>query len=95
MLDCAMNIWVENILIKEKAKVFAESFGIQEDQLSFSNGLYYRIPPNQTLSSKPVLGQKKNKTQITILLDTNAIETDKLKPWGRASRAPNGSGRVR
>jgi len=145
MLDYAMNIWVENVtaggiiltdlLIKEKAKVFAEAFGIQENQLSFSNGwldkfkkrnnirkyqvhgesgsaplaslpeeraklqqllsrftldriynidetgLYYRMSPNQTLSSKPVLGQKKDKTRITVLLGTNAIGTDKLKPW--------------
>ncbi|CAB4476572.1 unnamed protein product [Rhizophagus irregularis] len=39
------------------------------------------MPPNQTLSSKPVLGQKKDKTRITVLLGTNAIGTDKLKPW--------------
>ncbi|CAB5376416.1 unnamed protein product [Rhizophagus irregularis] len=39
------------------------------------------MPPNQTLSSKPVLGKKKDKTRITVLLSTNAIGTDKLKPW--------------
>ncbi len=48
MLDYAMNVWMENVtaggvilidlLIKEKAKVFAKAFNIQEDQLSFSNG---------------------------------------------------------
>jgi len=41
-----MNIWVENVivsgiilteLIKEKVKVFAKAFGIQENQLNFSN----------------------------------------------------------
>ena len=43
-----MNLWVENViagnviltdlLIKEKAKFFAEAFNIQEQNLVFSNG---------------------------------------------------------
>ena len=51
-------------------------------------GLYYRMAPNQTLSTKPVLGQKKDKTRITILLGVNATGMDKLKPWviGKAKR---------
>ena len=51
-------------------------------------GLYYRMSPNQILSSEKVLGQKKDKTRITVLLGTNAIGTDKLKPWviGKAKR---------
>ena len=44
-------------------------------------GLYYQISPNQTLSTKPVRGEKKDKTRITVLLGTNAIGTDKLKSW--------------
>jgi len=140
-----MSLWVENVtaggvtltdlLIKEKAKVFAQAFNIQESELMFSNGwlekfkkrnniqryrahgeagsapleslteertklrrllgrftldriynidetgLFYRMPPNQTLSSKPVLGQKKDKTRITVLLGVNATGTDKLIPW--------------
>jgi len=46
------------------------------------------MPPNQTLSSKPVLGQKKDKTRITVLLGVNATGTDKLMPWviGNAKR---------
>ncbi len=43
--------------------------------------LYYRMSSNQTLFTKPVLGQKKDKTQITVLLDVNVTETDKFKPW--------------
>jgi hypothetical protein len=147
-----MSLWVENVtaggvtltdlLIKEKAKVFAQAFNIQESELMFSNGwlekfkkrnniqryrahgeagsapleslteertklrrllgrftldriynidetgLFYRMPPNQTLSSKPVLGQKKDKTRITVLLGVNATGTDKLMPWviGNAKR---------
>jgi len=152
ILDNAMNLWVENVtaggviltdlLIKEKAKFFANTFNIQEDELVFSNGwldrfkkrnnirrhrmhgesgsapiaslseeriklrqllsqysldqiynidetgLYYRMSPNQTLSTKPVLGQKKDKTRITVLLGANATGTDKLKPWviGKSKR---------
>lgn len=44
-------------------------------------GLYYRMSPAQTLSSKPISGQKKDKTRITVLLGANAIGTHKLKPW--------------
>ena len=124
-LDNAMNLWVENViadsiiltdlLIKEKAKFFANAFNIQENELIFSNGwldrfkkrnniqqhriygesrsvpiaslsekriklhqllsqysldqiyninktgLYYKMSLNQTLFTKPILGQKKDK----------------------------------
>jgi len=139
-----MNLWVENViadsiiltdlLIKEKAKFFANAFNIQENELIFSNGwldrfkkrnnihqhriygesrsvpiaslsekriklhqllsqysldqiyninktgLYYKMSLNQTLFTKPILGQKKDKTRITVLLGVNITETDKLKP---------------
>ncbi|GBC11696.2 jerky protein homolog-like [Rhizophagus irregularis DAOM 181602=DAOM 197198] len=152
ILDQAMNLWVENVtaggviltdlLIKEKAKIFAQAFNIQENELVFSNGwlykfkqrnnirryhihgesesaplaslpeertklqqllsryildqiynidetgLFYRMSPSQTLSTKPVPGRKKDKTRITVLLGANATGTDKLKPWviGNAKR---------
>ena len=152
LFDRAINLWVENVtaggviltdlLIKEKARYFAEAFEIPENELVFSNGwldrfkkrnnikryrihgesgsaplanlpeereklrqllsrfspdqiynideigLYYRMAPNQTLSTKPVLGQKKDKTRVTVLLGVNATGTDKLKPWviGNAKR---------
>ena len=152
LLDHAMSLWVENVtaggvtltdlLIKEKARIFAQALNIQENELVFSNGwlekfkkrnnikryrahgkagsapleslpeererlrkllgrftldriynidetgLFYRMPPNQTLSTKPVLGQKKDKTRITVLLGVNATGTDKLVPWviGNAKR---------
>lgn len=48
ILDRAMSLWVENVtaggviltdlLIKEKARIFAEAFNIQENELVFSNG---------------------------------------------------------
>ncbi|CAB4480798.1 unnamed protein product [Rhizophagus irregularis] len=43
-------------------------------------GLFYRMSPSQTLSTKPVPGRKKDKTRITVLLGANATGTDKLKP---------------
>jgi hypothetical protein len=46
------------------------------------------MSPNQTLSTKPVHSEKKDKTRITVLLGANATGTDKLKPWviGKAKR---------
>ncbi|CAG8760986.1 17400_t:CDS:2, partial [Dentiscutata heterogama] len=44
-------------------------------------GFFYRMQPNQTLSSKPILGQKKDKTKITIPFGVNAMGTNKLVPW--------------
>ncbi|GES89798.1 CENP-B homolog protein 2-like [Rhizophagus clarus] len=143
-LDHTMSLWVENaiargvtltdLLIKEKARVFAQVFNIQESELVFSNGwlekfkkrnniqryrahrkagsallesfaeermklrrllgqftldqiynidetsLFYQMPPNQTLSTKPILGQKKDKTRTMVLLGANVMGTDKLTP---------------
>ncbi|CAB4490037.1 hypothetical protein RhiirA1_451356 [Rhizophagus irregularis] len=52
-LEHAMSLWVENVtasgviltdlLIKEKAKIFAEAFNIQEKDLSFSNGWLHKF----------------------------------------------------
>jgi hypothetical protein len=46
------------------------------------------MSPSQTLSTKPVSGKKKDKTQITVLLGVNATGTDKFKLWviGNAKR---------
>ncbi|CAJ0827505.1 4441_t:CDS:10 [Entrophospora sp. SA101] len=38
------------------------------------------MSPNQTLASGPILGKKKNKDRLTVLLATNATGTRKLKP---------------
>jgi len=38
------------------------------------------MSPNQTLSTKPIHSEKKDKIRIMILLDINAIGTDKFKP---------------
>ena len=53
ILERAMNLWVENVsaggviltdlLIKEKAKIFAEAFNIQEEDLAFSNGWLHKF----------------------------------------------------
>ena len=53
ILEHAMNLWVENVtaggviltdlLIKEKAKIFAEAFNIQETDLAFSNGWLHKF----------------------------------------------------
>ncbi|GES82215.1 tigger transposable element-derived protein 6-like [Rhizophagus clarus] len=43
-------------------------------------GFFFRMAPNQTLASAPTPGTKLDKTRITVLLATNAIGTQKLKP---------------
>ncbi|GET00208.1 tigger transposable element-derived protein 6-like [Rhizophagus clarus] len=43
-------------------------------------GLFFHMAPNQTLASAPTPGTKLDKTRITVLLATNAIGTQKLKP---------------
>lgn len=44
-------------------------------------GLFYRMPPNRTLStSSNVSGHKKDKSRITVLLGCNATGSEKLKP---------------
>ena len=44
-------------------------------------GLYYRMPPNRTLSTlSNISGYKKDKTRITVLLGCNSTGSDKLKP---------------
>ncbi|CAB4384244.1 unnamed protein product [Rhizophagus irregularis] len=42
-------------------------------------GLFYRITPNQTLTSRPVSGIKKDKTRITVLLGCSSNGTEKIK----------------
>jgi hypothetical protein len=45
-------------------------------------GLFFRLPPNKTLSLKgdPCNGGKNSKKRITVVLDRNADGTDKLPP---------------
>jgi len=70
-------------LLEEKAKLhqLLGRFTLDRIYNIDETGLYYRMSSNQTLSSKKVLGQKKDKTRITVLLGANALGTDKLKPW--------------
>ena len=59
ILERAMNLWVENVtaggviltdlLIKEKAKLFAEAFNIQEKDLAFSNGWLFKFKKRNNL----------------------------------------------
>jgi hypothetical protein len=46
------------------------------------SGLFFRLPPNKTLSLKgdPCNGGKNSKERITVLLACNADGTDKLPP---------------
>ena len=55
-----MSLWVENatassvvlmdLLIKKKAKTFAEAFNIQEKDLTFSNGWLYKFKRHNNIS---------------------------------------------
>jgi len=67
ILDNAMNLWVENVmtggviltdlLIKEKAKFFANAFNIQEDELVFSNGWLDRFKKRNNIRQHRMHGE--------------------------------------
>ena len=62
-----MSLWVENVtasgviltdlLIKEKAKIFAEALNIQEEDLSFSNGWLHRFKKRNNIRKYRVHGE--------------------------------------
>lgn len=67
VLEHAMSLWVENVtaggviltdlLIKEKAKIFAEAFNIQEEELSFSNGWLHRFKKRNNIRKYRIHGE--------------------------------------
>ena len=62
-----MNLWVENVtaggviltdlLIKEKAKIFAQAFNIQENELVFSNGWLYKFKQRNNIRKYYIHGE--------------------------------------
>ena len=67
VLEHAMSLWVENVtaggviltdlLIKEKAKIFAEAFNIQESDLNFSNGWLYKFKKRNNIRKYRIHGE--------------------------------------
>jgi hypothetical protein len=67
LLDQAMNLWVENVtaggviltdlLIKEKAKIFAQALNIQENELVFSNGWLYKFKQRNNIRRYRIHGE--------------------------------------
>jgi Tc5 transposase DNA-binding domain/Fission yeast centromere protein N-terminal domain len=67
VLEQAMNLWVENVttggviltdlLIKEKAKIFAEAFNIQEKDLAFSNGWLHKFKKRNNICRYRIHGE--------------------------------------
>lgn len=67
ILEYAMNLWVENVtaggviltdlLIKEKARFFAEAFNIQEQDLAFSNGWLYKFKKRNNIRKYRIHGE--------------------------------------
>ncbi|KAF0147144.1 MAG: Uncharacterized protein FD143_3102 [Ignavibacteria bacterium] len=51
-------------------------------------GVFYRLPPNSTLATKPIHGTKKIKDRLTVVLCSNATGSFKMKPIviGKAAR---------
>lgn len=70
ILDQAMNLWVENVtaggviltdlLIKEKAKIFAQAFNIQENELVFSNGWLYKFKQRNNIRRYHIHGESES-----------------------------------
>jgi len=67
VLEYAMSLWVENatasgvvltdLLIKEKAKTFAEAFNIQEKDLTFSNGWLHKFKRRNNIRRYRIHGE--------------------------------------
>lgn len=67
VLEHAMSLWVENVtaggviltdlLIKEKAKIFAEAFNIQEEDLTFSNGWLHKFKKRNNIRKYRIHGE--------------------------------------
>src|SRR5690242_13562145 len=70
ILERAMNLWVENVtadgviltdlLIKEKAKIFATAFNIQEDDLAFSNGWLQKFKKRNNIRKYRIHGESES-----------------------------------
>src|SRR4051794_13530505 len=70
VLEQVMSLWVENVtaggviltdlLIKEKAKTFAEAFNIQENELVFSNGWLYKFKQRNNIRRYHIHGESES-----------------------------------
>ena len=62
--------------LQQRISVFSPRDVFNFDKTS----LFYRLEPNKTLATKPVMGRKKDLERLTIGLCTNALGTEKLNP---------------
>jgi hypothetical protein len=53
----ADGVILTDLLIKEKAKIFAEAFNIQEKDLSFSNGWLYKFKKHNNIRKYRIHGE--------------------------------------
>ncbi|GES94707.1 tigger transposable element-derived protein 6-like [Rhizophagus clarus] len=65
---------------RRKLQIILQDYILDNIFNADETGLFFRMAPNQTLASAPTPGTKLDKTRITVLLATNAIGTQKLKP---------------
>lgn len=76
LLDHAMNLWVENVsaggviltdvLIKEKAKIFAEALNIQEEELAFSNGWLEKFKKRNNIHKYRIHGESESAPLVSL-----------------------------
>jgi hypothetical protein len=93
ILERAMNIWVENVtaggviltdlLIKEKAKIFAAAFNIQENDLAFSNGWLQKFKKRNNIrkyrihgesGSAPLASLPEERTKLQSILERYTLD---------------------
>ncbi|CAJ0633001.1 13472_t:CDS:2 [Entrophospora sp. SA101] len=100
-LEKAMSFWISQVsaqglvitdkVVAEKAKVFGERLGIDENDLVFSNGWLHGFKQRNNLKAVRIHGEAnsaplenlpllRNKLKIDSVLTTNATGTRKLKP---------------
>lgn len=93
VLEHAMNLWVENVtaggviltdlLIREKAKIFAEAFNIQEKELAFSNGWLHKFKKRNNIrryhlhgesGSAPLASLPEERTKLQSILGRYTLD---------------------
>ena len=66
--------------MRNELRKITENYNLTDIYNCDETGLYWRTPPSKTLATGSVIGRKKSKDRITVLLTCNATGDHKLNP---------------